>query len=60
MIRTGDREIHPLFGGRLPDNPGELAYMQLLEDVFRKLFVFPGASGLNRFAKVSFHSALPR
>ena len=26
MIRTGDREIHPLFG-RLPDNPGELAYV---------------------------------
>ena len=26
VIRTGDREIHPLFG-RLPDNPEELAYM---------------------------------
>ena len=28
VIRTGDREIHPLFG-RLPDNPGELAYMYI-------------------------------
>ena len=35
---------------------------QLLEDIFRKLclFVFPGASGLNSFAKVTFQSALPR
>ena len=36
MIRTGDREIHPLFG-RLRDNPGELAYMQMLNEVFKRL-----------------------
>ena len=27
MTRTGDREIHSV-SGRLPDNPGELAYME--------------------------------
>ena len=27
MTRTGDREIHSV-SRRLPDNPGELAYMQ--------------------------------
>ena len=30
MIRTGDREIHPLFG-RLPDNLGELAYIYICD-----------------------------
>ena len=30
MTRTGDREIHSV-SGRLPDNPGELAYMRAWE-----------------------------
>ena len=29
MTRTGDREIHSV-SGRLPDNPGELAYMLIV------------------------------
>ena len=29
MIRTGDREIRSV-SGRLPDNPGELARMQMI------------------------------
>ena len=32
MARTGDREIRSV-SGRLPDNPGELACMQMVNEI---------------------------
>ena len=39
MIRTGDREIRSV-SGRLPDNPGELACMQLWSSVSMYAFFY--------------------
>ena len=60
--KMAENRVYEIFNSVLKNQLNKHATEQLLEDIFRKLccFVFPGASSFNSFAKVNFHSALPR